>query len=259
MAMTATGRLETARPAWPWPDPHTTVAGNRKLWLKDRPIPLNYDLPLDWHHIVPWNKLRDGWNRLHDYTTAAALPDPRADKERVRNATKAWEVLRLWLHAVGLDESKAIIAQFQAGNFNDAIDSAGHICWAKWNLVEGPTNTHRTLIAEDPKGGDPGGDSFDPFFHGSRNLSERSNALSAWTGELAAAAPNKLNKRHAALCKLRNTPLAVLDPDTWDRLQGEKYKLYKRPTWTSEGLFDDFDNAKSANHHPKWRKRTPVQ
>lgn len=257
MAMMKNGALQPERPAWVWAgEGHTVIRMNQKIWLKDRPIPMNYDLPLDWHHVVPWNQLRDGWNRVHAITQEPpVVGNPGADRQRVARVEKAWEVLRLWLHAAGLSDSKHIVAQARAGQLNHQDDLAGRICWAKWNLVEGPTNTYRTLCDQDPVGGDPGGDNCDPFYNGSSGLRERSQSLVAWAGELASADLVALAKRLESFKAYRNVQLPRMAAAIWERVEGEAYKLYKRPQWVSEGRFDKYDAATSDNHHPKWRKR----
>jgi hypothetical protein len=260
MAMLSNGALQADRPAWAWAgEGHTVIRNNTKIWRTDRPIPMNYALPLDWHHVVPWNQLRDGWNRIHEITQdTATMASASAEKLRVARIEQAWEVLRLWLHAAGLNDSRDIVAQARRDGLNHADDLAGRICWAKWNLVEGPTNTYRTLLADDPVGGDPGGDNCDPFNNGSSGVRDRSENLVAWAGELLSGDLKLLAKRHVRFNAFRNVQLPRMDAATWERLEGKTYTDFKRPQWVSEGRFDKYDAATSDNHHPKWRKRNPA-
>lgn len=257
MAMNRDGALQQDRPAWVWAEEgHTVIRNNRNVWQQDRPIPINYDLPLDWHHIVPWNQLRDGWNRIHAITQeSGAASNASGERQRIARIDKAWEVLRLWLHSAGLNDSREIIAQARNGNLNHADDLAGRICWAKWNLVEGPTNTYRTLTDRDPSGGDPGGDHCDPFYNGTGNLRDRSQNLVAWASELASTNLEALLRRHSVFNAYRNVQLTRMNGATWERVMGDAYLRYQRLEWVSEGRFDQYGAATSANHHPKWRKR----
>lgn len=255
MAFEQDGELENARPNWPWVDAHTETRNNRKIWKTDRPVPFNYSVPMDWHHIVPWNQLCAGWNRIHGMATAVAdAIDPAARRRQEKNIKLAWDVLQSWLHAAGARDAARTIRQMKAGNYNDQEDMAEKVCWAKWNLVEGPTNTYRTLTAEDPLGGDPGGDSCDPFSCGSGNLRARSLSLVAWAGELRTGNLATLKTRLHAFRSYRNVALQKFDVGVWERLTGARYELFKRPIWVSEGRFDRFGNATSPNHHAKWRK-----
>jgi hypothetical protein len=217
-----------ARPAWPWNDAHTNTRNNTKLWKIDRPIPILYDTPFEWHHMIPWNMLRDGWSVL-------------ATAQR-------WETLTVWIGTLNVANPAGLISAMKVGALTGAqagplIDA---ICWAKWNLVEGPM--HRT---DDP------GALFDKFATraASNNLRSRSQTLNliftALSNAVAAGAPAlatpKTTKSIAdEFTKSRfnkNTAIQMFEPAVWEKL--------------TEGKIDHNTglvvNALVANH-PTWRK-----
>ena len=214
------------RPNFPWPVQHTNTRNNKKTWRINRPVPLNYEIPMDWHHMIPWNVLRDSWSALA--------------------TSGCWNVLGVWLNLLLVQNAQTLLQDMQAQNLAplDAQNTAECMCWAKWNLVEGPNNTNRT--------DDPGGDGFD-IFHGSKfssNVRTRSQILNQiytlvrnWAHN---AAVSSSDAKHLAqmlnnLKPYKNSPIAMFDGAAWEMVDAGRIDKY--------GIV-----APGVGRHPTWRK-----
>lgn len=189
-----------SRPEFAWRSiKHTDTKNNRRIWTLDRPVPLNYDVPMAWHHIIPWKDLRDGWSAL-------------ATSHR-------WEVLKKWIELLEVPDVNGTIKKMQSGTLSPSSGNSmlEKLCWAKWNLVEGPSN--RT--------DDPGSDALD-VFNGARipnNVRDRSNILNLIHGQIKLWNSTKSNikeneTRHlvanfSQLRKYKNSPISAFNPKVW--------------------------------------------
>ena len=217
--------VATVRPNFPWNVVHTETRNNRRIWRTDRPVPLNYSTPMDWHHMVPWNALRDGWSALA--------------------SSGRWETITPWLVLLGVDDVATRVDEMTNNNLAMPHTQAiwEKLCWAKWNLVEGPNNTYRT--------DDPGGDAVDSFggINMTSSLRARSAAASSvynkignWLPTLATLTADdtkNLKKEFADLKTYKNTPIHMFDAKTW--------------VLEDEGRIDRFGLAIN-NRHPTWKK-----
>lgn len=215
-----------ARPNFPWPVQHTNTRDNNKIWVRDRPVPLNYEIPMDWHHMIPWNVLRDSWSAL---------------------ATSArWEVLEAWLGLLSVNDADQRLAEMKAGTLGpvDAQDITEKLCWARWNLVEGPYNGNRT--------DDPGGDGFDDFAYlaMSSNVRARAQVLKSiyttvkdWTYNDATLTKTGTKGLLADLGKVKaykQSPIAMFEGKAWSLVDA--------------GKIDKFGLTTSGGRHPTWKK-----
>lgn len=228
--MNSNGTFEPndARPDFAWPDVrHSSTKNNRRVWPLDRPVPLNYEVPMDWHHMIPWNTLRDAWSALA--------------------ASQRWEVIEAWLNLLSVEDADQRLAEMKAGTLNtvDAEDLTEKLCWAKWNLVEGPTNGNRT--------DDPGGEGFDNFsgLKFSNNVRDRSQTLNMiystarnWRADDTTLSPAATKGVLADLQKLKsykNSPIPAFEGPAWAVVDA--------------GRIDNFGLANPpAGRHPKWKK-----
>ncbi len=125
---------DSSRPKFCWDDKHTDTYAlqHREPWRRSTYFPRGYEIPMAWHHMVPWPILREGWSAL------ATL--------------NRWDVLCAWMES--LEVSSPLIGQcigaMADGRYRDNIDLSEWVCWAKWNLVEGPEGD---LRSDDPKDG----------------------------------------------------------------------------------------------------------
>jgi hypothetical protein len=219
--------IVTERPAFPWNIKHTNTRDNRKIWEIDRPIPINYEVPMDWHHIIPWNVLRNGWSALA--------------------TSRRWEVLRQWTSLWGLDDNvTTIVNNMQNGVLGPPINAImwDKLCWAEWNIVEGPTNGNRM------QGDDPGGEGLDTFegYKIPNNLRDRSIILKSiytqmkdWrstTDNITKTDAKPLLKDFEKLKPYTRSPISMFSPKIWELV--------------TPGRIDRFGQA---DVHPKWRKK----
>ena len=213
---------DEGRAGFPWPVAHTETKNNAKLWKLDRPIPLNYSMPMDWHHMMPWKVIRDSWSALV--------------------TSGRWDVLEIWLGLLVAGNPKAQLAQMREDKLSatDRDDLSAKVCWARWNLVEGPTNTNRT--------DDPGGDGFDAFTTKfSNNVRDRCQMVNSIYGVVCGWDVHKndvsdqdsknLSNFFTALNSFKNSPIAMFEPTAWVIVQ--------------DGKYDNFGNA---SRHPTWKK-----
>jgi len=215
----------TQRPDFPWNIKHTNTRDNSKIWKLDRPIPINYEIPMDWHHIIPWKVLRDGWSAL---------------------ATSGrWDVLKEWVNLWGFDEV-TIINNMRNGVLGspDNANMWDKLCWAEWNIVEGPNNDLRI--------DDPGSDDVDTFngFRMPSNLRDRSNILQliytqmkGWDktkGNISEKEAKPLLQSFKKLNSYKKSPISMFNPEIWELV--------------AEGRINRFGLA---DKHPTWRKRIP--
>jgi len=215
----------TERPGFPWDEEHTNTRNNKQIWKIDRPVPLNYEIPMDWHHIIPWRVLRNGWDALA--------------------TSNRWEVLTEWVNLWNIINVPTVINSMQNGNLG-APDNAimwDKLCWAKWNLVEGPTNGNRT------PGDDPGSDGLDAFegIGMPNNVRNRSLILKSiytqmqnWTmitANITALQTKNLLNDFKKMREYKNSPISMFDPKVW--------KL------VTIGRIDIYGNA---TNHPTWKK-----
>ena len=215
-----------ARPNFHWTDTHTNTRNNNKIWPLDRPVPLNYEVPMDWHHMIPWNILRNWWSAL---------------------ATSGrWEVLEVWMALALVEDLDTRLSEMQASNLGtvDALEITGRMCWAKWNLVEGPNNTNRT--------DDPGGDAFDSFSGSkfSSKVRDRSQTLnqiytrvSNWAynnNTLSAGDGKSLISELEKLKPYKSSPISMFESSAWQMVNA--------------GKIDKFGLTTSGGRHPTWCK-----
>lgn len=217
--------ITTLRPDFPWVIQHTNTRNNRRIWKKDRPVPMSYEIPMDWHHIIPWKVLRNGWSAL---------------------ATSGrWKVLTAWVELWGLNNVPGIVDSMQNGNLG-APNNANmwdKLCWAEWNFVEGPTNGNRAL------GDDPGSDGLDAFesIQMPNNVRNRSLILKSiytqmrnWTlttANITMPQEKTLLLDFKKLKSYTRSPISRFDPKVW--------KLVTRGRINKFGL---------ADKHPTWQK-----
>jgi hypothetical protein len=217
------------RPDFPWEEKHTLTEDNLKLWKINRPVPISYHLNMDWHHIIPWSVLRNGWKTLAK--------------------SKEWDVLAAWMALFGsIDNANELLGRMKnstlTGVEGDKIGA--EICWPKWNLVEGPHNELR----ED----DPGDKSMDTFtgIHVPNNLRKRCLLLMAVNTLLKSYSPPSTENTKQNQSKylinafrnmipFRNTPITRFNPDLW--VISKEVTIINNP------------NPLKIKH-PHWKKRT---
>lgn len=218
------GRITaTARPDFPWGTQHTNTRNNRRIWKADRPVPMNYQIPMDWHHIIPWKVLRNGWSAL---------------------ATSGrWEVLTAWAELWGLDDVPAIVNSMQNGTLGLPNNARmwNKLCWAEWNLVEGPTNGNRAA------GDDPGSNGLDAFegIGMPNNVRKRSLVLKSiytqmrnWTmltANITATQTKTLVQDFKRPRPYKKSPISMFDPKVWELVTQGRINRFgiadKHPTW----------------------------
>ena len=131
---------KTDRPADPpWErTPDRAVRDNPRHgeWPLRTPI-----IDFTWHHLIPWEKLWGTWNGL----------------AREKN----WEMLKKLMTAFNITGGATKVQHMKQKALTDAEKDEIHLnlCWRKWNVVEGPLNTHR-IAGDDP------GEGFDKFTYG---------------------------------------------------------------------------------------------
>jgi hypothetical protein len=207
---------------------HTNTKNNRKIWSTDRPVDILYEVPMDWHHMIPWNVLRNSWSALA--------------------TSKRWEVLEVWIGLIAVENAAQRLSEMKAGNLDNGEvqdDITERICWAPWNLVEGPNNTNRT--------DDPGGDGFDAFSGSkfSNNVRSRSQILNqiytqvkGWAYNEATLSADQCKSLVKSLGSLsRNTPIVMFQDSAsaWEVVDPGKIDKYGLATPPS-------------GRHPTWRK-----
>ena len=95
-----------------------------------------------WHHVIPWNMLCSFWGALA--------------------REQQWRLLEQFLRVLDVPDPHTKILHMKAANGGALTDTEidevhEHLCWRKWNVVEGPLNT---LRIDDP------GEEFDEFKYG---------------------------------------------------------------------------------------------
>ncbi len=223
----ANGRITaTQRPDFPWGTTHTNSRDNSKIWKVDRPVTMNYEIPMDWHHIIPWKVLRNGWSAL---------------------ATSGqWDVLSEWADLWGLGNVPAVVTGMKNGALGapDNDNMWNKLAWAEWNLVEGPRNANRA------PGDDPGSDGLDAF-EGigipnkvrSRSLILKSiyTKMRNWemtTATIQATEVKPLLQDFQKLRPYKKSPISMFDPEVW--------------VLVTEGRINKFGVA---DKHPTWKKK----
>jgi hypothetical protein len=213
----------TVRPNFPWRIQHTNTRDNRQIWKVDRPVPMSYEIPMDWHHIIPWRVLRNGWSAL---------------------ATSGrWEVLTAWAELWNLSNVPGIVNSMQNGNLGHPNNENmfNKLCWAEWNLVEGPTNGNRA------PGDDPGSDGLDSFegIGMPNNVRNRSLILKSiytqmrnWemnTANITASQAKLLLQDFKKLSPYKRSPISMFDPKVWVLVEQGRINKFgladKHPTW----------------------------
>ncbi len=222
--ITANNRPEFA---WHNTEKHTNTRNNARMWKVDRPVPLNYEIPMDWHHMIPWKVLRNGWSAL---------------------ATSGrWDALQAWIDTWGLTNVPTIVASMRQESLAAPQNAAmfDKLCWAQWNLVEGPTNGNRA------PGDDPGADGLDAFEGRNmpNNLRARSLILKAIYTQMRDWRIDKADVTEADAVALKNgfknllpykqTPIPRFDPSIW--------------ALATQGRIDQYGVAE-LKKHPKWKK-----
>jgi hypothetical protein len=120
--------VNLGRPASPADWQHTETRSNRKIKNYPEGISSALSIEMGWHHMMPWNTIRDGWNNLI--------------------VNEHWNVLDSWCKHLGFTDRIGPLLE----NAITRDDLKTSLCWSTWNIVEGPTN--RT---DDP------GEEFDRF------------------------------------------------------------------------------------------------
>lgn len=125
MTMTNSGVLRDARPNQPQEEAYNTptvlLGGLNHGSKYGEEVLRTGSLPLALHHVIPWNLLRDFWNRMRE--------------------NNYWNCLAVWGSMVGVTQaemSRCISQGMRRSRFGNAIGLDAKICWAEWNLVRGP-------------------------------------------------------------------------------------------------------------------------
>jgi hypothetical protein len=87
-------------------------------------------IPMTWHHTIPWNRLRDTWNGL------------------VRAAY--WDGVDQFLQLISAPNVATVINQIKAGALDGRNELFTLLTWQGWNIVEGPGGAAR-LAGDDPE------------------------------------------------------------------------------------------------------------
>lgn len=206
-----------ARPGEPDDWSKTTTKKPFK-WPGTPPVAPNVQIPMTFHHIMPWNRIWRYWNVFVN--------------------AQEWDVLRAWSYLLGLDDVIDIYVELlgpSGAGLNAGIgplskdDFETKLCWSTWNLVEGPgVRTKGRGALEDP------GEYLDLHYKVSRKLAHRQNMITALDGymancERAAAAaavavpPGRIPassirvviKQLADMRSMRNEALTKFDPHMW--------------------------------------------
>lgn len=234
------------RPVFCWDDKHTDTYAmqKREPWRSSRLFPRGYEIPMAWHHMVPWPILRDGWSAI------AIL--------------NRWDVVRAWLESLEVPETSITqcVEGMSSQTYRDDDDLSEKVCWAKWNLVEGPKGDVRS---DDPKDGN----ALDRFDYGAMPDGLRGRASIA--AEIDAAL-----RRIKGLYENRDTAAASISPICrrlsylFRRLAGQNnISMFDIRAWvkTDNGKFTTEQveaNRKNDQKiillcdqdHPKWAKNT---
>lgn len=212
------------RPDFPWNLEHTKTAGNLQLWPTNRPLPTLYNVDMAWHHMIPWEALSKGWNGLVN--------------------GGRWDVLEAWLRLAGDTDARTHVQAMKQGQLSPEVSDnlEERLCWARWNLVEGPEGKYRT--------DDPGSDDMDLFasINVSSKLRNRCyqlqpiyNRVRPWNPGVPASASDAalLLGDFQKLQGSSNTEIPMFDPKVW--------------TIVEKGEFNRFGQVVGDNH-PKWAK-----
>jgi hypothetical protein len=122
------------------------------------PVPRNDNKPrkpADWpggvyHHIIPWNVLREFWNIL----VANVMPIEPTKKKGKRYVGHQRKQMERYLKVVGFEENAHFVVaaiwddKFRHLNSPITDDLDWRLCWQPFNLVRGPAN--RPGHAPDP-------------------------------------------------------------------------------------------------------------
>ena len=124
MGISVKGVLNDARPNQPqepaYDTPNIGLRGLNHGGKYSDDVLANGRLPLALHHVIPWNLLRDFWNKIQ--------------------SCEYWECLAVYGSMVGVTQStmSQMTRKMRRSQFGNAIDLDASICWAEWNLVRGP-------------------------------------------------------------------------------------------------------------------------
>ena len=273
MSMNDDGTLTGTRPDWAWTIAHTDTRDNRALWSDaERPIPIGYSMPMTWHHVLGWDILKKTWSSLaysarKNYTDAQAAATDSQKTPFFMESARLYEVLKAWLQTLDLtsryndgdttfSDNKVddIIEAFRTNSLDDnsGVSLERRMCWAQWNLVEGPDTTNRE---DDPS--KPGYrsniDEFDRNMKRQfldRYLSLRSmfgfmNAIPQLNTLITSASAAGFLKELKSLRKHKSAQIPMFDPKVWELVPGQ----------TGRFTFNKQDRVTSVLEHPQWRKR----
>lgn len=101
-------------------------------WVRSTLVP---DIDWKYHHIIPWEMLRDTWQGLL--------------------MCQGWKELAFYVEAVGVQRSLVNRLMSRAMTYQDREDLFARLSWPAWNIVEGPADRE-----------DEGGTELDIFHHG---------------------------------------------------------------------------------------------
>jgi hypothetical protein len=168
---------------------HSTWAHTQVPLMRCRSLGLvpegnNGTIDFAWHHMIPFNDLRDFWNSTFVIGNAA-LMDATLDLFNCEARSEGWTALKtkirdfkaaimtdetapsgtygLWLERLGTAQNNLLSVDQQL-SADQELMLAEVVSWSPWNIVEGPLPNHRT--------DDPGDEAFDDF----RNLNRYHNA-----------------------------------------------------------------------------------
>ena len=273
IAMNADGSLTGTRPAWAWNIAHTDTRDNAKIWPSlERPIPISYSMPMTWHHVLGWDILKKTWSSLafsarRNYTDAQAAATDSEKTPFFVESARLYEILKAWLQALDLTSryndgdttfsDNKVDDIVQAFRTNSLDDNSGEslekrMCWAQWNLVEGPDTTYRQ---DDPSkvGYFSNIDKFDRNMGRQfvdRYLSLKSmfgfmNAITQLNTPIAAASAVGFLKELKSLRKHKSAQIQMFDAKVWEVVPGH----------TGKFKFNKQDRITNVVEHPEWRKR----
>jgi hypothetical protein len=225
MAMKKDGVIIEAgktRPGEPETWSRTSTKTAKWRWATSpEPAPPNHEVPMTFHHVIGWQRLWQMWNHLI--------------------AHERWDVITAWAYLLQISDTD--IAAMKGGTLADSDDAYQKVCWAKWNMVEGPRGENRTDDPSKTK------DDLDFFKYGGSHaartrLLELSGLFSATTVALQATTKDDpgiktLGKLFADLKHLRGKEIVAFDESMWEVVKVGKYNEF--------GI---------AERHTTWCKRT---
>ncbi|MCC6426068.1 MAG: hypothetical protein IT435_04535 [Phycisphaerales bacterium] len=182
---------------------------------------------LAWHHMIPWNCLRDTWKKLRSPTTgqgnALAALDPN------------WDVLYWYMYLLAVPDPADKIKKMKKSQLTTGDQDVifTKLVWNGWNIVEGPAGQFRT---DDPA------EDYDLFRVG-LSSHERQRAVETqllFDAMVSYVPPSESRVLQGAIDRTR-------------RYRGGDPIMLKKEMWTPEG-FTFKKGATAATLHTRWTK-----